>query len=94
MRPWTSRSRHSRRYSACVGMMPQHEIHNLVVPNHFGSHVVLTVLRVIKCSVRVSVFVCVCVCTWMCVLYDTATTKLTLQIPHLKEVGSENVQDL
>lgn len=30
----------------------------------------------------------------VCVLYTIATTKLTLQIPHLKPIGSENVQDL
>lgn len=86
----------------CVGMMPQRENHNLVIPNHFGSHakiepvpffVVLTVFPVTKgniCYVRVRESVCVCVC----VLYTTATTKLTLQIPRLKQIGSENVQDL
>lgn len=71
--------------------------HNLVIPNHFGSHakiepipffvVVLSVLTVIKgnvCCVRVSV--CMCVCVYC--------TKLTLQIPHLKQIRSENVRDL
>lgn len=48
--------------------------------------VVLIILPVTRgvCSVRVCV----------CVSYTTAVMKLTLQITQLKQIGSENVQDL
>lgn len=75
---------------ACVGTIPQHENHNLVIPNHFGNHVknrantlfccfvgfVLTVLPGIKGNVG-CVRVSVCVYVHVCVLYTTAITKLT-----------------
>lgn len=92
---------------ACVGTIPQHENHNLVIPNHFGNHVknrantlfccfvgfVLTVLPGIKGNVGcVRVSVCVYMC--MCVCCTPLLLQNLLQIPHFKEIGSENVQDL
>lgn len=79
-RPWTSPSSHSCRYSVCVGTMPQGENHNLVIPNHSGSHakiepipffvVVLTVLPVIKGNVcYVRVWVCVHACVGVCIVH-------------------------
>lgn len=95
MKPWPLQSSLSCRHSVCRSDASG-ESHGVVIPNHLGVHaeitpmppfvVVLIILPVTRgvCSVRVCV----------CVSYTTAVMKLTLQITQLKQIGSENVQDL
>lgn len=86
----------------CIGTIPQHQNHNLIIPNHSGRHakiepipffVALLFLFLLvlssqfkgKCRLCKGECVCACVCCTPLLLQNS------LQIPHLKEIGSENM---